>query len=44
MTFRILGSMPDDQVWAFCPGDVVSGEHKVFADGSTGIVAGSRSS
>lgn len=38
-TFRIIGPKPDDEEWAFAPGDVVRGMIKQFSDGQNGIVA-----
>ena len=37
--FRVIGSMPEDEQWAFPPGSVVSAARKVFRDGSYGTVA-----
>jgi hypothetical protein len=38
-TFRILGEMPDDEEWAFSPGEVVVVRHHVFSGGVKGMVA-----
>ena|ERR1035438_3290254 len=38
-TFRILGEMPDDEEWAFKPGEIVHTRQHVFSDGMKGIVA-----
>ena len=32
-TFRILGEMPEDEVWAFKPGEMVVTRQHVFSDG-----------
>jgi len=36
---RVLGPMPDDQVWSFPPGAIVTVSAKTFSDGTTGMVA-----
>jgi hypothetical protein len=38
-TFRILGPLPNDEVWQFLPGSVVTTAHHRFSDGSSGIIA-----
>jgi|KBSMisStandDraft_5_1062788.scaffolds.fasta_scaffold1325115_1 hypothetical protein len=38
-TFRILGEMPDDEEWAFKPGELVVVRQHVFSDGKRGLVA-----
>jgi hypothetical protein len=38
-TFRVTGTMPGDEEWAFPPGSVVTVAPQVFADGSSGTVA-----
>lgn len=38
-TFRILGEMPDDEEWAFKPGELVVVRQHVFSDGKSGLVA-----
>jgi hypothetical protein len=38
-TFRILGEMPDNEEWAFKPGEIVVTKRHVFSDGMNGIVA-----
>jgi hypothetical protein len=36
--YQILGSIPDDETWAFQPGSVVLCESKIFYDGKEGLV------
>ena len=38
-TFRILGEVPDDEEWAFKPGELVVVRQHVFSDGIKGLVA-----
>ncbi|MDQ2859972.1 MAG: hypothetical protein M3T55_04430 [Pseudomonadota bacterium] len=38
--FRVLGPVPDDQQWAFAPGNIVCVRFKKFRDGWEGFVAG----
>ena len=38
-TFRVLGSMPDDEEWAFTPDSIVRVSHQLFGDGRSGFVA-----
>jgi hypothetical protein len=38
-TFRILGAIPDDEEWAFVPGDRVVAVPHVFSDGANGLIA-----
>jgi hypothetical protein len=38
-TFRILGEMPDDEEWAFKPGDNVVVKQHAFPDGLSGLIA-----
>jgi hypothetical protein len=38
-TFRILGEMPDDEEWAYKPGDNVVVKQHVFSDGLSGLIA-----
>jgi hypothetical protein len=37
--YKVLGSVPDDEEWAFAPGSVVRGVTKVLSDGHQAIVA-----
>jgi hypothetical protein len=37
--FRIMGLVPDDQDWAFQPGELVVVQRRVFSDGSEGLAA-----
>jgi hypothetical protein len=37
--YTILGSVPDDEQWAFSPGSIVRGETRVLSDGEQAIVA-----
>jgi hypothetical protein len=37
--FRILGEVPDNDEWAFKPGEIVVTKRHVFSDGREGIVA-----
>ena len=38
-TFRILGPIPEGELWAFGPGEEVVVEDQVFSDGTSGLVA-----
>jgi hypothetical protein len=38
-TFRILGPMPEDELWAFEPGVQVVVKNHIFSDGTSGLVA-----
>ena len=40
--YRVLGQIPDGEVWAFQPGDVVRCRNRDFADNKTGLVAFAR--
>jgi len=37
--FRILGTMPDDEDWAFKPGEMVMVRHHVFSGSVRGLIA-----
>ncbi len=37
--FRILGPTPEDELWAFGPGERVVVKNHVFSDGTSGLVA-----
>jgi len=37
--FRLLGPVPDDEVWAFSPGTIVRAVEKTFSGGTTALVA-----
>jgi hypothetical protein len=37
--YQLLGPVPEDEVWAFQPGDVVRCRRQTFADGTAGPVA-----
>jgi hypothetical protein len=37
--FRVLGNMPDDEEWAFKPGELVDVRQHVFSGGESGLVA-----
>src|SRR6266487_4072193 len=37
--FRIVGSVPEEEVWQFKPGDTVRCAERAFSDGSRGLVA-----
>lgn len=37
-TFRILGEVPDDEEWAYKPGDIVRVKQHVFSDGTSGLI------
>lgn len=37
--FRISSEMPDDEQWAYKPGQKVIVRHHVFSDGKSGLVA-----
>jgi len=37
--FRIVGAVPDDEVWEYQPGEVVNVRERTFSDGSKGLVA-----
>jgi len=37
--FQVLGPMPDGQLWAFPPGDIVNVTAKTFSDRSIGRIA-----
>ncbi|MCW5625559.1 MAG: hypothetical protein KIT73_12675 [Burkholderiales bacterium] len=41
-TYRLSGRIPDEEVWAFQPGDEVLCREHVFADGKRGLVAYAR--
>jgi hypothetical protein len=38
-TFRVLGKIPDDEEWAFKPGELVVVRQHVFSGGESGLVA-----
>jgi hypothetical protein len=38
-SFRLIGPVPEGEVWQFQPGDVVAGQEHVFSDGTEGLVA-----
>jgi len=38
-TFRILGPVPEDELWAFGPGENVVVKNYVFSDGTRGLIA-----
>ena len=40
--YRILGDVPDSEVWQFQPGDIVRCRQHVFSDGRSGLVAAER--
>lgn len=37
--YRLVGAVPDGEVWEYQPGDVVNAREKTFADGERGLVA-----
>jgi hypothetical protein len=37
--YRVLGPVPDDEVWRFPPGATVHGEMKRFSDGHEALIA-----
>jgi hypothetical protein len=37
--YTILGSVPDEEEWAFSPGSIVRGESRMMSDGQQVIVA-----
>jgi hypothetical protein len=37
--YRVVGPVPDDEVWEFPPGAIVRGQMKTFSDGHEGLVA-----
>jgi hypothetical protein len=37
-TYCILGEMPDDEAWAYRPGDHVVVREHIFSDGISGLV------
>jgi hypothetical protein len=37
--FRLVGPIPEGEVWAFQPGDTIRCSEKLFADGRKGMVA-----
>lgn len=37
--YRVLGQIPEDEVWEFQPGDVVRCRLQSFADNQTGLTA-----
>ena len=38
-TYKVQGTMDEDEVWAFAPGAFVRCEWKVFSGGEAGMVA-----
>ncbi|MGH9895705.1 MAG: hypothetical protein ACREA0_27725 [bacterium] len=40
--YRVLGQVPEDEVWEFQPGDVVRCRNRDFADNTTAVVAFAR--
>lgn len=38
-TYRVLGPVPDDEVWAFPPGSIVASQLRTFSDGEEQPVA-----
>ena len=38
VAFRIIGRVPDFEIWAFQPGALVICEERTFSDGETGLV------
>ena len=37
--FRLVGAVPEGEVWEYQPGEVVNARERVFADGERGLVA-----
>jgi hypothetical protein len=37
--YRVVGPVPDDEVWEFPPGATVRGQMKTFSEGHEGLVA-----
>lgn len=37
--FRLVGAVPEGEVWKYQPGEVVNARELVFADGERGLVA-----
>jgi hypothetical protein len=37
--FRVIGFVPEDEVWAFPPGSIVRCKEKTFSGGASGLVA-----
>jgi hypothetical protein len=37
--YRLVGAVPEGEVWAYQPGEVVNARERVFADGERGLVA-----
>jgi hypothetical protein len=37
--YRVLGQIPEDEVWEFQPGDLVRCRLQSFADNQTGLIA-----
>ena len=37
--FRLLGPIPDGEMWEYQPGDDVIGERRIFAGAESGLVA-----
>ena len=37
--FRLLGRIPDGEMWEYQPGDDVIGERRIFAGTASGLVA-----
>ena len=38
-TYRVEGSMPDEEEWAFAPGSIVRCESRTFSGGEKGLTA-----
>jgi hypothetical protein len=37
--FRVIGPMPEDQLWRYRPGTIVDVECRTFSGGSSGLAA-----
>jgi flavin-dependent dehydrogenase len=37
--YRLVGAVPEGEVWEYQPGEVVNAREMVFADGERGLVA-----
>jgi hypothetical protein len=37
--YRLVGAVPDGEVWEYQPGEVVNARERTFADGERGLVA-----
>jgi hypothetical protein len=37
--YRLVGAVPEGEIWQYQPGEIVNARERVFSDGTKGLVA-----